>query len=122
MRLEHIKRNHEYLVMLGLENATSTTTVPQKKRAAPVVKREPTQPTRRSARNKGEKPEYTGHSARLLQVRYALSKCPDIVDHANKPEGEKIDQFGLQLDNIIGQAAKRSRQQSKRVKKDPGES
>lgn len=60
MRLEHIKRNHEYLVMLGLENATSTTTIPKKKQTRPAVKREAKQPTRRSARTMGEKPEYTG--------------------------------------------------------------
>lgn len=63
-RLEHIRRNQEYMARLGIftlvesEKKDQEAKKPRKKRA----KREPTLPTRRSTRLKGAKPEYTGET------------------------------------------------------------
>ena len=60
LRLEHIRRNHEHMVKLGLEDDTFEATSPKKKRSRRAVKREP-RPTRQSTRTRGAKPEYTGN-------------------------------------------------------------
>ena len=87
-RLEHIKRNHEFMVALGLVDASvdplaHAVAQPKKSKAAPPRKKlkipVPPESLRRSARVQGAAPDYTG---------------------------ERIDQFGEELDTEGGKKRK----------------
>ena len=59
-RLEHIKRNHEMLVRLGLvDDAPKKTPAASQRKPRPKLPPVPPEMLRRSARAKNEKPEYT---------------------------------------------------------------
>jgi len=78
-RLNHMRRNHEYLVSLGLKRAEDPIAPNHtKKRPAPTTtqppkkKKERTEPVRRSARLLGQEVEYTAEKITALDEREEL--------------------------------------------------
>jgi len=104
LRLEHIKRNQEYMVQLGLgKHALSAALgAPPAKKAMkkPRAKQLPQEPTRRSGRASGAAPDYTGEridslgAGRDIPLRGGAGRSPT----AASPSPARVDYVALARD------------------------